>query len=137
MGDNPIIGVRSSSQNNAALTVGGAKPTYLPLSSNRGMQGKLNLSRFRIMNLKPFVEDDSSQSASDAPKNDVINFGYFHTQRGELRRLINDAASESLSRTDNDDKMEVNLNMNTNSIINLRDPLPSNSHYAATVNFVR
>ena len=70
-----------------------------------------------------------------AQDNEVIKFGYFHTQRGELKRLINDVASESLSRTDNGDKMEVNLNMNTNSIINLKDPQSSNSHYAATVNF--
>ena len=45
---------------------------------------------FAIRNIKPFIEDDSSQAASDAQKNDVINFGYFHTERGELKRLINE-----------------------------------------------
>ena len=97
------------------------------------MQGNLDMGGQSIINLRAFVEIDSAQPAQD---NEVINFGYFHTQRGELKRLINDVASESLSRTDNDDKMEVNLNMNTNSIINLKDPLSSNSSYATTVNFI-
>ena len=45
------------------------------------------------------------------------------TGRGDLKRLINEVASESLSRTDNGDKMEVNLNMNNNKINNLADPI--------------
>ena len=51
-----------------------------------------------ITNIKPFVEDDSSQAASDAQKNDVINFGYFHTERGELKRLINEVGYDALNR---------------------------------------
>ena len=98
MGDNPIIGIKSSSQDNAALTVEGAKATYFPLAGNRSMQGNLDMGGFVIKNMKPFVEDDSGQAASDAQKNEVINFGYFHTQRGELKRLINDVSSEALNR---------------------------------------
>ena len=37
------------------------------------MTGSLNMGRFAITNIKPFVEDDSSQAASDAQKNQVIN----------------------------------------------------------------
>jgi len=75
MGDHSIIEIRSSSADNAALTVGGAKSSYLPLIGNRGMRGNLNAGGFRITNLKPFVEDDYSQAASDAQKNDVVNWG--------------------------------------------------------------
>ena len=39
MGDNAIIGIKSSAANDAALTVGGAKATYLPLVGNRSLQG--------------------------------------------------------------------------------------------------
>jgi len=46
MGDHTIIGIRGSSVDNAALTVGGAKATYLPLSGNRSMQRNLNMGIF-------------------------------------------------------------------------------------------
>ena len=90
MGDHTIVGIRSSSEDNAALTVGGAKATYLPLLGDRSMQDNLNMGGQAIINIKPFVEDDSSQAVSDAQKDEVINFGYFQTERGELKRLIND-----------------------------------------------
>ena len=98
MGDNTITGNRSAAVDNAALTVGGAKSTYLPLSGDRGMQGNLNMGGNAIKNIKPFVEDDSSQAAQNAQLNDVINFGYFHTQRGNITRLINEVSSEALNR---------------------------------------
>ena len=62
------------------------------------MQGNLNMDGFAITNIKPFVEDDSSQAVSDGQKNDVINFGYFHTERGELKRLINEVGYDALNR---------------------------------------
>lgn len=135
MGDHAIIGIRSSSADNAALTVGGAKATYFPLLGFRSMQGNLNMGGFAITNIKPFVEEDSSQAASDAQKNEVINFGYFHTDRGELKRLINSVSSEALNRK-NPDPMENNIDMANHSIINLKDPQPSDASYAASVNFV-
>ena len=98
MCDNAITGIRSSSVDNAALTVGGANSTYLPLTGDRGMQGNLNMGGNAIRNIKPFVEDDSSQAAQNAQLNDVINFGYFHGQRGVLKREINDVAAEALNR---------------------------------------
>ena len=99
------------------------------------MQGNLNMGGFSIINIKPFVEDDSSQAASDAQKNHVINFGYFKDERGELTRLINSVSSEALDRK-NPDPMEDNINMANHSIINLKDPQPSDASYAASVNFV-
>ena len=135
MGNNAIIGIRSSSANNSALTVGGAKSLYLSLNGMRTMQGNLNMGGFAIINIKPFIEDDSSQAAYDAQKNRVINFGYFHTERGELKRLINEVSSDALNRKD-PDPMEDDIDMANHSIINLKDPQPSDSSYAASVNFV-
>ena len=96
------------------------------------MQGNLNMGGQRIINLKPFVEIDSAQPAQD---NEVINFGYFHTQRGDLKRLINEVAYDALNRK-NPDPMQDPVDMGNNFITNVKDPLSSNSHYAATVNFV-
>ena len=135
LGDNAIIGIRSSAVDNAALTVGSAKATYLSLLGNRSMQGILNMGGFAIKNIKPFVEDDSSQASSDAQKNDVINFGYFHTERGELKRLINELGYDALNRKD-PDPMEDDIDMANHSIINLKDPQVGDNTYAATVSFV-
>ena len=135
MGDNAITGIRSSSADNAALTVGGAKSTYLPLLGDRGMEGDLNMGGNAIINIKPFVEDDSSQAAQNAQLNDVINFGYFHQQRGELKREINDAGAAALNRK-NPDPMEDDIDMANHSIIRLKDPKSSDSFHASTVNYV-
>ena len=132
MGDHTITGIRSSSADNAALTVGASKSLYLPISGIRGMQGNLNMGGQSIVNLRPFVEIDSAQPAQD---NQVINFGYFHTQRGDLKRLINEVASDALNRKSPDPMLDP-IDMGNNFITNVKDPLPSNSHYAATVNFV-
>ena len=118
MGDNAIIGIRSSSQDNAALTLGSAKSVFLPLSGNKGMQGILNVSQNAIRYLKMPPNDTSS---GNPPDDCAINFKYFHDQAFNRK---------------NSQKMKANLDMNTNNIINLKDPLPSNSHYAASVNFV-
>ena len=60
MGDHTITGIRSSSQDNAALTNGGAKCLYLPLAGNKGMQGILNISNNAIRYLKMPPNDPSS-----------------------------------------------------------------------------
>ena len=135
MGDNPITGIRSSSVDDAALTVGGAKSTYLPLTGDRGMQGNLDMGGNAIRNIKPFVEDDSSQAAQNAQLNDVINFGYFHGQRGEIKREINDVAAAALNRK-NPDPMQDDIDMANHSIINLKDPKSSDSFHASNVNYV-
>ena len=135
MGDNAITGIRSSSADNAALTVGGAKSTYLPLLGDRGMEGDLNMGGNAIINIKPFVEDDSSQAAQNAQSNYVINFGYFHGQRGDLKREINDVSAAALNRK-NPDPMEDSIDMANHSIIRLKDPKSSDSFHASTVNYV-
>ena len=56
MGDHTITGIRSSSVDNAAVTVGGAKATYLPLLGDRSMGDNLNMGGHAIINIKPFVE---------------------------------------------------------------------------------
>ena len=135
IGDHTITGIRSSSQDNAALTVGASKSLYLPISGIRGMQGTLNMAGQSIVNLKPFVKDDSSQSASDAQKNDVVKWGEIHEIRGDLKREINEVAYDALNRK-NPDPMEDPIDMGNHFTTNVKDPLSINSHYATTVNFV-
>ena len=132
MGDHTITGIRSSSGDDAALTNGGAKSLYLPLSGNKGMEGILNMSNNAIRYLKMPPNDPSS---GNPPDDCALNFKYFHSQRGDLERQINAVGSKAFS-IDGSDPMGGNLDMNGNNIIRLKDPLPSNSQYAASVNFV-
>ena len=113
-------------------TNGGAKSLYLPLSGNKGMEGILNMSNNAIRYLKMPPNDPSS---GNPPDDCALNFKYFHSQRGDLLRQINEVGSKALS-IDGSDPMGGNLDMNGNNIIRLKDPLPSNSQYAASVNFV-
>jgi len=132
MGDHTITGIRSSSTDTAALTVGASKSLYLAISGNRAMQGNLDMGKCAIINLKPFVENESAKPAQD---NQVINFGYFSNQRGLLKTLITDVRKAALNRK-NPDPMQSPINMGKNFITNLKDSLASNSNYASTVNFV-
>jgi len=132
MGDHTITGIRSSSADNAALTVGASKSLYLPITGIPGMQGDLNMGKFTSINIKPFVENESAKPAQD---NEVINFGYFSNQRGLLKTSINNVASAALNRK-NPNPMLSPINMGKNFITNVKDPLPSNPQYAAAVNFV-
>ena len=107
----------------------------LLLDGSKAMTGDLDMGNKAITNIKPFVEDDSSQAASDAQKNQVINFGYFHTERGDLKRLINEVGYDALNRK-NPDPMEDDIDMAQHSITNLKDPQPSDASHVASVNFV-
>ena len=107
----------------------------LPLNGSSAMTGSLQMGGNAIRNIKPFVEDDSSQAAQNAQLNDVINFGYFHQQRGDLIRLINDAGAAALNRK-NPDPMEDDIDMANHSIIRLKDPKSSDSFHASNVNYV-
>ena len=107
----------------------------LKLDGSRAMTGTLNLGGQRVVNIKGFVEDDSSQSASDAQKYDVVNWGKIHEIRGDLKREINAVEYEALNRI-NPNPMEDDIDMGNNFITNIKDPQPLNSQYAATVNFV-
>ena len=70
----------------------------LKLDGSQSMTGTLNLGGQRVENIKPFIEDDSSQSASDAQKYDVVNWGKIHEIRGDLKREINQVTSDALNR---------------------------------------
>jgi len=97
------------------------------------MQGNLDMGKFTVTNLKPFVEN---KSAKPAQNNEVINFSYFSDQRGLLKTLITDVGKAALNRK-NPDPMESPINTGKNFITNIKDPGPTNSNYAATVNFVK
>ena len=93
----------------------------LKLDGSRAMTGTLNLGGQRVINIKEFVEDDSSQAASDAQKYDVVNWGKIHEIRGDLKREINAVEYEALNRI-NPDPMEDDIDMGNHKIINLADP---------------
>ena len=65
----------------------------------------------------------------------LLIFGYFHTERGELKRLINEVGYDALNRK-NPDTMEDDIDMAQHSITNLKDPQPSDASHAASVNYV-
>ena len=73
MNDHTITGIRSSSADNAALTVGGAKATFFPLHGNRSMQGNLNMANHSLINLKDPQPSDSSYAASVNFVNRTVN----------------------------------------------------------------
>ena len=107
----------------------------LKLDGSRAMTGTLDLGGQRVVNIKGFVEDDSSQAASDAQKYDVVNWEKIHEIRGDLKRELNQLSYEALNRI-NPDPMQDHINMGNHFITNVKDPLPANSHYVATVNFI-
>ena len=74
-------------------------------------------------------------SGGNPPDNCALNFKYIHSQRGDLERQINEVGSDAFSK-DGGDPMGGNFDMNNHEIINIKEPQSSNSHYAATVNFV-
>lgn len=69
-----------------------------------------------IVNLKPFVEDDNINQVGH-----VIEFGYYHDQRGESKRISNNASSVNLSK-DGSESMERNIDMENHKIANLGTP---------------
>ena len=132
MGDHTITGIRSSSGDDAALTNGGAKSLYLPLSGNKGMEGILNMSNNAIRYLKMPPNDPSS---GNPPDDCALNFKYFHSQRGDLERQINAVGSKAFS-IDGSDPMGGKIDMNVFDIINLPTAAANESSYAANVNYV-
>ena len=128
---NPFIGTDATNKN----YVDNRDNLNLALNGSRAMTGSLQMGGNAIINIKPFVEDDSSQAAQNAQLNDVINFGYFHQQRGDLKREINDVSAAALNRK-NPDPMEDDIDMANHSIIRLKDPKSSDSFHASTVNYV-
>ena len=113
---------------------------FLNLDGSKSMAGNFNTGGYYIDGLPELVEDDTSDETLAKIKGRAIDFGYFHTERGKLKRLINNVSSDALNRKD-PDPMEDDIDMTDSkgtkhSIVGLKDPQPSDSSYAASVNFV-
>ena len=102
---------------------------FLNLDGSKSMTGNFNTGGNYIDGLPELVEDDKSDETLAKIKGRAIDFGYFKKQR------------DYLLPKDGSDPMEGNLNMTDSrgtkhSIVGLKDPQPSDSSYAASVNFV-
>ena len=93
----------------------------LKLDGSKAMTGNLDMSGFTIKNVKPFVEDDSSQAASDSQRNEIINFGYFKVERADIMRQVVELVGDTLPK-DGSESMQGELDMNNNKIKSLSDP---------------
>ena len=82
----------------------------LPLNGSRAMQGNLNMGDHTITGIRSSAADNAALTVGGAK----ATFFPLHGNRS----------------------MQGNLNMANHSIINLKDPQPSYSSYAASVNFV-
>ena len=162
MGHHTITGIKSSSADNAALTVGGAKATYLPLSGNRAMQGTLEMANHKIINAAVPTEDDDGANKKYVD-NEIAKLP--HSDNGTLKLDGSRAMAGNLdmghhtitgiksSSADNaaltvggakatylplsgNRAMQGTLNLGGHSIKNIKEPDISDSNYAANVNYV-
>ena len=113
---------------------------FLNLDGSNSMTGNLNMDGKYIDGLPELVEDDTSDETLAKIKGRAIDFGYFKKERDYLVRRMVEEDGDLLPK-DGSESMEGNLNMtdsrgNKHSIIGLKDPQPSDSSYAASVNFV-
>ena len=147
--DNAIKNISTTSAYNTnlitALQTGKADQSYvddnfLNLDGSKSMTGNLNTDGNYIDGLPELVEDDTSDETLAKIKGRAIDFGYFKKQRDYLVRRMVEEDGDLLPK-DGSESMEGNLNMtdsrgDKHSIIGLKDPQPSDSSYAASVNFV-
>ena len=77
----------------------------------------------------------NNSSSGNPPDDCALNFKYFHSQRGDLERQINEVGSKAFSK-DGSDPMEGKIDMNVYDIINLPTVAANESSYAANVNYV-
>ena len=136
--DNAINNISTISAYNTklitALQTGKADQSYvddnfLNLDGSKSMKGNLNTDGNYIDGLPELVEDDTSDETLAKIKGRAIDFGYFKKQRDYL--LPNDGSKPMkgpLSMTDSRGTKHY--------ITGLKDPQPSDSSYAASVNFV-
>ena len=113
---------------------------FLNLDGSKSMTGNLNTDGNYIDGLPELVEDDKSDETLAKIKGRAIDFGYFKKQRDYLVRRMAEEDGDLLPK-DGSEPMGGPLNMtdsrgNKHSIIGLKDPQPSDSSYAASVNFV-
>ena len=113
---------------------------FLNLDGSKSMTGNLNTDGNYIDGLPELVEDDTSDETLAKIKGRAIDFGYYKKQRDYLVRRMAEEDGDLLPK-DGSEPMGGNLNMtdsggNKHSIVGLKDPQPSDSSYAASVNFV-
>ena len=107
-------------------------PDYLRRDGLQSMTGNLQMGDNAIRDLKMPPNDPSS---GNPPDDCALNFKYFHSQRGDLLRQINEVGSKAFLK-DGSDPMEGKLDMNIYDIINLPTAAANESSYAANVNYV-
>ena len=136
--DNAIKNISTTSAYNTnlitALQKGKADQSYVDdnffnLDGNKSMTGNLNTDGNYIDGLPELVEDDTSDETLAKIKGRAIDFSYFKKQRDYL--LPKDGSKPmggNLSMTDSRGTKHY--------ITGLKDPQPSDSSYAASVNYV-
>ena len=113
---------------------------FLNLDGSKSMTGNLNTDGNYIDGLPELVEDDTSDETLAKIKGRAIDFGYYKKQRDYLVRRMVEEDGDLLPK-DGSEPMGGNLSMTDSrgtkhSIVGLKDPQPSDSSYAASVNFV-
>ena len=103
---------------------------FLPRDGSLPMTGNFETGSYYIDGLPELVEVDQSDASIAKIKGRAIDFGYFHKQRGALKRLIELEASKLLPINGND-PMKGNLKMtdnegNIHKIIKLGTPTDTN-----------
>ena len=103
---------------------------FLPRDGRLPMTGNFETGGYYIDGLPELVEVDQSDASIAKIKGRAIDFGYFHKQRGALKRLIELEASKLLPINGND-PMKGNLKMtdnegNIHKIIKLGTPTDTN-----------
>ena len=103
---------------------------FLPRDGSLPMTGNFETGGYYIDGLPELVEVDQSDASIAKIKGRAIDFGYFHKQRGALKRLIELEASKLLPINGND-PMKGNLKMtdnegNIHKIIKLGTPTDIN-----------
>ena len=103
---------------------------FLPRDGSLPMTGNFETGGYYIDGLPELVEVDASDASIAKIKGRAIDFGYFHKQRGALKRLIELEASKLLPINGNT-PMKGNLNMtdnegNIHKIIKLGTPTDTN-----------
>ena len=123
-----------------ALQTGKADQSYVDdnfsnLDGSKSMTGNLNMDGNYIDGLPELVEDDTTDETLAKIKGRAIDFGFFKKQRDFIAREFSESDADLLPK-DGSESMNGNLNMANDSIINLKDPQPSDTSHAASVNFV-
>ena len=86
MGGHIITGLGSASQGDSALTLGSARSVFLPFDGSRAMEGDLDVDNHTISGLRwPYgMDDDDDDDTNMLDDSQVMNYKYFHHQRGRL-----------------------------------------------------